>query len=243
MLLFLGLMVPALVFTLIASVLPAEIDDIPGPADYYQGALITLIILGAIIAPELLCADRRSGVISLYLVRPLSATDYVVARWGAFFSIVLALVYLPQIVLLIGLTLAAAEPLDYLRDNWLDIPRFLGAGLALALFTSTLPMAVAAFTTRRAYAAAFVIGLWVVSTAVGNALVENIGGSAARWLALIDVGSVPIFVNDIIFDKSSDEGTIGAARQLPNALLVGWYLLMTAVPGLVLWRRYRRIGE
>ena len=240
-LLFLGLMVPAFVFVLLNSVLDQVADGIPGQADYYQGALIVLIIIGAIIAPELLCADRRNRVIDLYLVRPLTSTDYVVGRWVAFFSFVLGLVYLPQIVLLIGLVLGASEPLDYLRDNWLDIPRFLGAGLALAIFTTTIPLAAAAFTDRRAYAAVFVIGLWIIGAAVGNALVEGIGGSAGKWLALIDIGSVPIFMNDMIFDQASDEGTMGFARQLPNGVIVAWYLLLTAGPGLALWWRYRRI--
>lgn len=63
-------------------------------------------------------ADRRNGVISLYLVRPLSITDYVAARWLAFFAITLLLVYSGQIVLLAGLILSASDPVDYIRDNW-----------------------------------------------------------------------------------------------------------------------------
>ena len=171
-LLFVAAMIPALLLTLGASE-SGPGGDVTGHTDYYWMVSIILFLFAAIIAPELLCPDRRDGVISLYLVRPLTPTDYVVGRWLAFFSITLAIVYLGQVVLLVGLTLAAAEPLDYLRNHWLDIPRFLGAGLVVALFTTTLPMAVSAFTTRRAYATAFVIGLLIISTVVAGALTEN----------------------------------------------------------------------
>ena len=258
-LLFVAAMIPALVLPLLASRLG---DDVPGHSGYYQIVSIILFLFAAIIAPELLCSDRRDGVINLYLVRPLTPTDYVAGRWLAFFSITLAIVYFGQVILFVGLTLAAAEPMDYLRDHWLDIPRFLGAGLVVALFTTTLPMAVAAFTTRRAYATAFVIGLFLISAAVAGALTasdedvtespesgggavvqgEPVAGDAAKWFALINIGSVPIHVNDLIFANEDDSHLAKLVRELPTGVPIGWYLLLTAGPGFVLWWRYRRIG-
>ena len=96
--LLIALLIPALVFTPIGSILGELGNNLPGQADYYRAAFVPLIIFSAIIAPELLCADRRDQVINLYLVRPLTSTDYVAARWLAFFSISLVLVYLPQLV-------------------------------------------------------------------------------------------------------------------------------------------------
>ena len=104
--------------------------------------------IAAVIAPELLCPDRRNGVISLYLVRPLTITDYVLGRWLAFFAITLLLVYSGQIVFLAGLILSAAEPLDYLRDNWSDVPRILGAGLLVAIFIFGFPFCEMAIRTN-----------------------------------------------------------------------------------------------
>ena len=260
-LLFVAVIIPALVMTLVASQSGPE-GDVTGHSGYYRIVSIVLFLFAAIIAPELLCSDRRDGVINLYLVRPLTPTDYVAGRWLAFFSITLAIVYFGQVILFVGLTLAAAEPMDYLRDHWLDIPRFLGAGLVVALFTTTLPMAVAAFTTRRAYAAAFVIGLFLISAAVAGALTasdediteppepgggaavqgEPVAGDAAKWFALINIGSVPIHVNDLIFANEDDSHLAKLVRELPTGVPIGWYLLLTAGPGFVLWWRYRRIG-
>jgi ABC-2 type transport system permease protein len=261
-LLFLAVMIPALVFTLVATATgPGE--NLPGHSDYYLIVSMILLIFSAIMAPELLCPDRRDRVIDLYLVRPLTRTDYVVARWAAFFTITLALVYLGQIVLLVGYTFAAAEPLEYLRSHWLDIPRFLAAGVVIAVFTTTLPMAVAAFTPRRAYAAIIVIGLFLISSSIASALTqcdasdmdrstagdgavqrcEPLTGGMAKWLALMDIGQVPIHVSDLIFNEAGTSGMErdDLTRELPQGIPVAWYLALTIVPGFVLWRRYQRI--
>jgi len=276
-LLFIAAMLPALVLTLIASQSGTE-DSMVGHAGYYQIVLVVMYIFAAIMAPELLCPDRRENVISLYLVRPLTATGYVIGRWMAFFTITLALAYFGQTVLFVGLTLAADEPLNYLRDNWLDIPRYLAAGVVIALFITTLPMAVAAFTKRRAYATAVVIGIFLICHGVTGALTatqyegievqqsetvkpgsnggiviqpgpqdyevmegEPVTGGAAKWLALIDMGTVTLYVNDLIFDRDDSEETVKLMGELPTYVPILWYIFTVVGPGFVLWRRYQRI--
>ncbi len=270
-LLFVSVMAPAVILALVAS---QGAENIPGHADYYRIVAIILLLFSAIIAPELLCPDRRDGVIYLYLVRSLTATDYVAGRWLAFFSITLILVYSGQLILLVGFVLAAADPVQYLQDNWLEVPRFLAAGLAVAAFTTTLPLAVSAFTTRRAYASVFVIGVFIISVPVAAILTGTecdfdghdeegvvievrggdvaqtgesseqcrpITGESAKWLGLIDIGQVPIHVSDIIFNVESESEVGRVVSELPTAVPVGWYLLLTFVPGIVLVWRYRRI--
>lgn len=256
-LLFGAAMTPAIIMAIIVSLTQGALD-LPGHADYYEVVSVILVIFSAIIAPELLCPDRRNGVISLYLVRPLTITDYVVGRWLAFFTIALALVYSGQIVLLAGLILSASEPLEYFKDNWLDIPRILAAGLLVAIFITTLPLAVSAFTDRRAYAAAIVIGLFIISTAAAGILTEchdgsqrraeggrqcePITGDAARWLGLVSISRIPTNVNDMIF-RAEDEGPSSQLiAELPRIVPIGWYVLLTGGMGFVLWARYKRLS-
>jgi len=254
-LLFVSVMIPALVAVLIASV--ADIgDNIIDHTDYYRFISVILVLFSAIIAPELLCSDRRESVINLYLVRPMTPTDYVVGRWAAFFTAILVLLLLGQMVLLIGLTLAADEPLDYIKDNWLDVPRFVLAGIVVGIFTTTLPLAVAAFTTRRAYAAAFVIGILLISGTVGSILseckddakdvrvaegCEPTTGKAGKWLMLLNIPEVSMHVNDMIFDVPDNERTNPLVTELPAATPVVWYLVLVIVPGFALWWQYRRL--
>ena len=253
-LLFGAAMAPAIIIAFVISLTDNQLD-LPGHDDYYQIVSIVLLIFAAIIAPELLCPDRRHGVLSLYLVRPLSITDYLAARWLAFFAITLLLVYSGQMVLLAGLVLSAADPLEYLQDNWLDIPRILGAGFLLAAFITTLPLAVAAFTDRRAYAAAFVIGVFIISAAASTILTgcpegreneresqcEPFTGDAAKWYGLVNVSQVPTNVNNMIFDAEDEGWRARLSAELPRIVPIGWYLILTGGLGAALWLRYRRI--
>ena len=254
--LFVAVMAPAVIGAVVASVLGLEDTGLVRHDDYYQIISIILVLFSAIIAPELLCPDRRDGVISLYLVRPLTTTDYLAGRWLAFFSVTLTLVLLGQVVLFVGFVLAADQPFDYLQDNWRDVPRFLLAGLVVATFTTTIPLAVSGFTQRRAYAAAIVIGLFILSFPISAILTvceddpppprgtcEPPTGDAAKWFALLNVTQVPTYVNDLIFPGDDDGDFAVLVDELPDAVPIGWYLLFIAGPGFALWWRYRRLEQ
>ena len=264
-LLFLGVMSPAVVFVIILSFIgEAGADFIPGPADYYGIVGVVLIIFSAIMAPELLGPDRRDNVLPLYLVRPLTSTDYILARFLAFFVIALALVYAGQIILQAGLILTADSQIDYIRDNWADVLRILFVGIVVALFISVAPMSVAAFTTRRAYAAAFVIAIWLLSTIGVNSLTAEtctsetvssngtvissseecspLTGDWAPYIGLLDVGSVSDNISAMVFDTEPEGPSMMAVAELDNnAWPIGAYLAFTGIPALLLWNRYRRI--
>ena len=216
--------------------------DLPSHVDYYGIASILLFVFAALVAPELLCRDRRERTINLYLVRPLTGTDYIAARYAAGLAVMLTAVWLPQIILFLGLTFDAAEPVAYLRASWLDVPRFLLAGLVLATFTTGLALLTAAFTDRRAYASVFLVGLFIITAPFTAGLASDIQGPAGQWLSMFNLTNIPMHVNDIIFGEVSDVTKDAPAGKLPAAVLVGWYLAWTIVPGLVLWARYRRLS-
>jgi ABC-2 type transport system permease protein len=220
----------------------AEALNLPSHSDYYVAASIIMFIFAAVVGPELLCPDRRHGTINLYLVRPLTGIDYLLARSGALLTIMLIAAWLPQVVLFTGLAMGDPEPNVYIGDNWLDVPRFLGSGAAMAAYTSALALVVASFTTRRAYAAAFLIGLFVISASVSAALSEGLHGTQAQWYGLLNLGNVPIHVNDWIFDSTSDPLKFNPVLELPRYVRVGSFFVLTGVAGAVLWVRYRRLS-
>lgn len=210
-------------------------------SNYYGVASIILFVFGAVVAPELLCPDRRDGVINLYLVRPLTGSDYIIARWGAFFTVMLMVAWLPQVILLIGLTMGNPMPGGYFLEHWPDIPKFLASGTAIAAYTTTLALLVAGFTTRRAYASVFLVGLFVVTTPFTTGLAMEIGGTAGRWISMFNLSNIPVHVNDLIFGEASFVTAEAPATELSAGILVGWYFLWTLVPAGVLWVRYRRL--
>jgi ABC-2 type transport system permease protein len=215
--------------------------NLPTHNDYYSIAATVMFVFAAIVSPELLCRDRREGTINLYLVRPLTGSDYIVSRWGAFMVVFLVAAWLPQLILFLGLAMGDRVPLDYLQAHWLDVPRFLTAGLVMSAFASTLAMLTASFTTRRAYASVFLVGLFLISTPFTVGLAQEIGGTVGQWISMFSLLNIPLHVNDVIFGKPSELTEEAPARAFGSAALVGWYFLWTLGPAALLWWRYRRL--
>ena len=220
----------------------AEMMNLPSHADYYGIASIILFVFAAVVAPELLCRDRREGTINLYLVRPTTPTDYLLGRWGAMIAVMLAAAWLPQLILLLGLAAGDPAPAAYLRAHWADIPRFLAAGAVVVTYVTTLAMLVASFTTRRAYAAIFLVGLVAVSTPFTVGLASEIDGPVGQWISMFTLTNIPVHVNDILFREISEVTEDAPAGQLAEWVRVAWWLAWTAIPAALLWRRYRRLG-
>jgi ABC-2 type transport system permease protein len=219
----------------------AQRANLPTHSDYYGIASIIVFVFAALVAPELLCRDKREGVIHLYLVRPLTGSDYIVSRWLAFLTVMVAAAWIPQILLFLGLSMGDPTPLVYLRNHWLDVPRFLAAGLAMAVYATTLAMLTASFTTRRAYASVFLVGLFVITTPFTVGLADEIGGKVGQWISMFNLTNIPVHVNDVIFGEPSEITEDAPARQLGAAILVSWFFVWTIVPGAFLWSRYRRL--
>jgi ABC-2 type transport system permease protein len=219
----------------------AEQANLPSHSDFYGIASVIVYVFAALVAPELLCRDRREGVINLYLVRPLTGSDYIAARWLAFFAVMLTTVWLPQVILFLGFSMGDAAPMVYVQTHWLDVPRFLAAGVAMAAYITTLALLTASFTTRRAYAAVFLVGLFVITTPFTIGLASEIEGKVGQWISMFNLTNIPVHVNDVIFGEVSEITEEAPARALGSTILVSWWLAWTAVPALVLWWRYRRL--
>ena len=269
-LLFISAIAPAVAFVVILAFIGdlaaavEEGDFVPGTADYYGVVALVLVLFGAIMAPELLGPDRRDNVLPLYLVRPLTTLDYLVARLLAFALIALALVYSGQAVLFTGQAFTAEEPFQYLRDNWADIPRILLVGAVISLFISVATLAVSAYVVRRAVAAAVIIGVYIVVGGVVDTLTfaENcidqeagfgeqafredvdcdyITGDFAPFIALLSPSGVTDNINALVFDLPPQSPSLQAASELPDLTPVAAYLVWVIVPAAMLWNRYRRL--
>ena len=247
---FIGLLaVIGLVMALIAGAVNrfvgpggAKALNLPSHADYYGIASIIVFLFAAVVAPELLCRDRREGTINLYLVRPLTSVDYLGARWLAFLLVMLLASWVPQLILLLGLALGDPAPVTYLRQHWLDIPKFLLAGAAMAAYVTTLAMLTASLTTRRAYASIFLVGLFLITTPFTAGAATEMQGAAGQWLSMFNLSNIPVHVNDVIFGEVSNITEPAPARELGAPTLVAWYFLWTLLPGVILWWRYRKLS-
>jgi ABC-2 type transport system permease protein len=220
----------------------ADQSNLPSLADYYGFASIIIFVFAAVVGPEMLSPDRRNRVITLYLVRPITGSDYIIARWTAFFAVMAGALWLPQVILFAASTMDDPAPLEYFRKHWIDVPRFLVTGGAMAAYATTLALLAASFTTRRAYASVFLVGLFIITTPFTVGLAEELKGAPGQWLSMFNLTNIPVHVNDIVFDEVTELTEDAPARKLGSTILVAWYFLWTVLPASILWWRYRRLS-
>ncbi len=84
------------------------------------------------------------------------------------------------------------------------------------------------------------LALLILSAAVISGIAETLSDGAGRWVALLSVGDVPLYVNDVIFGKQTSG--IDAAADLSNIVLVGWFVVIVAGAGAIFLGRYRRLS-
>lgn len=219
----------------------AERQNLPSHSDFNAIASMLLFAFASLAAPELLCRDRRDGVLSLYLVRPMTGTDYVFARWFAFLVVMLLAALLPQTILFLGLVLGDLAPMEYFRTHWKDVPRFLGAGVAMATYLTSLALLVASFTSRRAYASVFLVGVFAITTPFTAGMAEELTGALGQWVSMFNVTNIPLHVNDVFFGTTNELTEQAPARELGSTVLVSWWAFTTGLATFALWARYRRM--
>lgn len=166
--------VPAIVFVGLVALLPdvdsAEID-LPTYGEYFPfiQAAITLFI--AFVGPEVLCTDRRTGMLGIYLASPLTRDSYLAAKALATASVLSLVTIGPPLLMLVAYVLQGVGP-DGPAGVAGTFARIVGAGLILSLLYTAVSMAVSSLTDRKAFATAALLLLVVVSSLFLTVLIE-----------------------------------------------------------------------
>jgi ABC-2 type transport system permease protein len=227
---------PALASVLFA-VLTNDIaeDDLISYGAYTFFIGSALALFAALVAPEALCPDRRSGMLGLYLAGPLDRNRYLASKVGAVFGVMLLITVGPLLFMLVAFVLAGYGPsAGDVPGLLLDI---LTTGLVTALLYTALSMAVSSFTTRRAAAAVGVVLLLFVPAGIVRSAIESAGAPDE-----LDLLSSPFVVANLsyrIFGETPEEGE--PVAELATWVVTGGVAATIVVGLLVCWLRYRRL--
>ena len=227
---------PAFVSVAVASIVDViQPDDLITYGDYMFFIGSALALFAALVAPEALCPDRRTGMLGLYLAGPLDRNRYLLAKAIGVVAVMLLITVGPLLFMLAAYVLAGLGPA--LGETPKLLLQILATGIATALLYASLAMAVSSFTTRRAAAAVGVVLALSVPVIVVRSAIESTGAPNE-----LDLFSFPFVVADLayrIFDEQPDDSapvealaTWAVASGLGAAIALGF---------LVCWVRYRRI--
>jgi ABC-2 type transport system permease protein len=130
-----------------------------------SGVSLLVTLFCAVVAPELVSRDLRSGVLPLYFSRPLTRSDYALAKWAALVAAIFLLLLAPLLVMFLG----GAFSLDSMGAVWDEFVEF-SKGLAIISVVSVLwasiSLLVASLSGRRAVSAALIVAVFLITTPV-----------------------------------------------------------------------------
>ena len=155
--------------------------------DYYEidnTMSVLVIFFVAIVAPELVSRDIRSGVLPLYFSRPLRAADYVMAKVAALVTAVWLLLGAPQFVMfLTGAFTTKTGMKGVWHELGLLIPGW-GYSLLWALIFTSISLLIASLTGKRAFAAGGIVAVFLMTTPVVGVL-ATLPSQTAQELAFL----------------------------------------------------------
>jgi ABC-2 type transport system permease protein len=205
----------------------------------YVGVSSALLLFVAIVAPDVMCPDRRQHVLPLMFARPMTGFDYVVAKVGAITAILFAFSTIPQVVLFVGNMLVSDSALDYLTGH-LDILWKVPAAVGLlALYFSVIGLAISSLTDRRIVAGASIVGFFLITSIASGVIVGDRVIGEGSPAALLNLFAMPLYLRDLIFLGEIEPGSDLEGVENGGLLAIVTYAAIVLVGIAVLLRRYR----
>ncbi len=234
--------VPAVVFIGMVALFKSFVLDnnvLPSYAGYYGYVTAAILVFSAFVTPELLCPDRRSGLLGMYLASPLDRNTYLLAKAAAVFAILSLVTVGPLLLLLLSYTILGQGPDSPL--HWLaTLGRIIAGGLCIGGLHTTLSLAISSTTTRKAAASAVIILTLFGSLILVQNVVFELDHSI--YYELFDFFRLPFLSVARIFGEATDDRELDRLNDLPAALIIGVNVAWTFVFGTFVWWRYRRIA-
>jgi len=171
-------------------------------------------------------------MLGLYFSSPLSRPTYLLAKFSAIGTVLLAITLGPVVFLAIARGLIGDGP--SIGDLPLLALRMIGTGVMLALLYGMLGAAISSLVDRRAIATAVIILFVFALSAATSTMVEV--AEYSEWLYVFDLPSVGEDVVNAIWNVNEDPLT-GLDPWAVFAAATAWIVGTSAI----VWERYRRL--
>lgn len=209
-------------------------------ANYLEFTSILLALFAAAQGPEIIVTDKQSGVLALYLSRPLRATDYALAKLAALTAALVVLTLFPQLLLFGGKVLLAKAPWTAFTAEAPKLLPILGGSLLISLFFACIAVALASLTIKRAFGSAAVIGFFLLLPALSQIVRLVAAGPVRRWAVLLNPATVITGFATWLFEIEARRRSMVGRADLPGQAYLYVMLAVCAVGIAILLYRYRK---
>lgn len=165
----------------------------------------------------LIANDRRANALQIYLSKPLTRLEYITGKLMTLVVFLVAVTWLPAILLLIVQMLFAGST-TFLRDNLFLFPA-ITVFCSLQVFVSALGMlALSSLSKSRRFVAIMFAGTMFFTAAMYQALRQITGSGAWAW---ISPGDTLDIIADAVFRVATRPAMPLPAALLAVAVLIG----------------------
>ncbi len=214
---------------------------IPTYAANYGGIVLAILLFAAFVAPEVLCPDRRDGMLGIYLASPLDRGTYLLGKTLAVVGLLSLVTLGPPLVLLLGYATQGYGPSGI--AGWLGtLGRILAAGVMVSAVFASVSLAISSVTSRKGVAAASVLVVIFGSFAIVSVLIAEGGFSPA--LGVFNLFTLPFEAVYRVFAEPSNLSVVttgGYPVEMSTPLVysanTAWVLACAAIVVI----RYRRL--
>ena len=226
---------PAAVFIGAAALLPIDADPfLPSYAEYYGFVIATIYLLAGFVAPELLCPDRRTGLLGVYLASPLDRPTYLLGKAISVLLLLLLVTLGPPLLMLVAFSLQSMGP-DGIVE-WVTVfARIVASSLMFGLLYMAIALAVSATTDRGAVATAAFLAI-----VPGSAIVTEIMTADADLSSHFQLANLLLLPRSLVFRIHDEVGALSRAENPTWSLWLAWLAWITVSVGWI-WFRYRRL--
>jgi ABC-2 type transport system permease protein len=229
---------PALVTVAVASA--SGRPELVNYAGQLNFTAFLLALFVAVQAPELVVTDKQQGVLSLYLSRPLTATDYAMSKMFALTGAMLVITLGPQLFMLVGKILLSATPWTIFKTEYKMIGPIVGGTLMTSIFVAAIGLALSSLSDKRANATASVIAIFLLLPAAAGIIRAVATGNVRKYAILAN----PILVINgfatWLFDVQAQKRSVISRLDLPPESYLYVMIAVIVVGVSVLVWRYRR---
>lgn len=228
----------------VVSVVRTQVGD-DEIGDIYVGFPDTMswlmIFAVAVAAPELVSRDLRSGLPALYFSRPLTSSDYVLAKLAALATTVWALLGAPLLIIFVISGFSLSGGASVVWHDFLKMLGGMGYAVVWAAVFSSVSLLISSTTGRRAFASGGVVAVFLVTTPIVGVLMSLPSATANQLAALFSPTTLIRGTwHWIAGTRPEDtEIRIGGFGWLYLAVTVA--LVVACVAGLLL--RYRKVAR
>jgi ABC-type transport system involved in multi-copper enzyme maturation permease subunit len=196
--------------------------------DVWQGIFVFFFTI--LIGSGLIADDRRANALQIYLSKPLSRAEYIVGKLAVLVAFLLAITWLPGMLLLLIQMLFAGDT-SFVRANLFLFPAITLFAAVEVLLYAFVMLALSSLSKSRRFVATTFAGIVLFTQALTVVLRRITGSGEWAWLSPEDTLDV---LADAIFRMGSRPAIPVPAAVAVLAVLIGGALV-------VLFRRVRGV--